>query len=97
MFSNPSEWLPYIADLAPSDFHKRPAVKDYLSGNMFASDDDMKTAVTKWLQSQGTDFCETEINKLVSRLDKCRILGRSVLKVKLVSIDNTCYLFCLNR
>jgi len=79
--------------MAPSDFHIRPAVKDYLSGDMFASDDDVKTAVTKWLQSQGTEFCETEINKLAQRPDKCRILGRSVLKIKLVSTDNTCYLF----
>ena len=81
--------------MAPSDFHIRPAVKHYLSGHKFASDDDVKTSVTKWLKSQGTEFNETEINKLAPRLDKCRILGRSALKIEVVSIDNTCYVFLL--
>lgn len=34
------------ADLAPSDFHIRSAVKNCLSGHKFASDDDVKTFVT---------------------------------------------------
>jgi hypothetical protein len=88
-----SFWQPYSADLAPSDFHIRPTVKDYLSDHKFASDDNVKTTVAKWLKSQGTEFCETEINKPAPRLDKCHNLVRSVLKIKVVSIDNTCYLF----
>jgi hypothetical protein len=37
-------------DLAPSDFRLFPALKDHLPGHEFSSDDDMKTAVTRWLK-----------------------------------------------
>jgi hypothetical protein len=46
----------YSADVAQSDFHLFPALKDHLSGHMFASDDDVKTAVMGLLKSQGTEF-----------------------------------------
>jgi hypothetical protein len=58
-------WPPYSADLAPSDFHICLAVKDYLSGHKFASDEDIKTFVMKWLKSQDTEFYEAEVNKLI--------------------------------
>jgi len=64
------EHLPYSPDLAPSDFHLFPALKDHLSGHKFASDD-VKTAVMRWLKSQGTEFYKAGINKLVPQLDKC--------------------------
>jgi histone-lysine N-methyltransferase SETMAR len=69
------EHLPYSPDLAPSDLHLFPALKDHLSGHKFSSDNDVKTAVTKWLKSQGTEFYEAGINKLVPRQDKCLSLG----------------------
>ena len=69
------EHPPYSPDLAPSDFHLFLALKDHLSGHKFTSDDDVKTAVTRWLKSQGAEFYETGINKLVPRLDKCLNLG----------------------
>jgi len=53
--------LPYRQDLALSDLHLFPALKDHLSGHKLASDDDMKTAVTRWLKSQGTEFYEAQI------------------------------------
>jgi hypothetical protein len=70
------EHLRYSSDLAPSDFHLFPALKDHLSGHRFASDDGVKTAVMRWLKSQGTEFNEAGINKLVPQLDKCLSLGR---------------------
>jgi len=53
-----SEYLPCGPDLAPSDFHLFPALKDQLSGHKFVSDDNVKTAVTRPLKSQGAEFHE---------------------------------------
>jgi histone-lysine N-methyltransferase SETMAR len=50
------EHPPWRPDLAPSDFHLFPALKDHLSGHKLASDDDVKTAVASWSKSQGTEF-----------------------------------------
>jgi histone-lysine N-methyltransferase SETMAR len=58
------EHPPYSPDLAPSDFHLFPALKDHLSGQRFAKDG-VKAAVTRWLKSQDTEFNEARINKLV--------------------------------
>jgi len=57
--------LPYRPDLALSDFHLFPALKDHLSGHILVSDDDMKTAVTRWLKLQGAEFYESQIKKPV--------------------------------
>jgi histone-lysine N-methyltransferase SETMAR len=65
----------YSPDLAPSDFHLFPALKDHLAGHKFSNDDDVKTAVTGWLKLQGTEFYEAGIDKLVPRMDKCLSLG----------------------
>jgi histone-lysine N-methyltransferase SETMAR len=54
----------YSPDLAPSDFHLFPALKDHLAAHKFSSDD-VKTAVTRWLKLQGTEFYEAGIDKLV--------------------------------
>lgn len=69
------EHLPYSPDLAPSDFHLFPALKDHLADHKFASEDNVKTVVTRWLKSQSTELYEAGINKLVPRLDKCLNLG----------------------
>jgi len=57
--------LPNRPDLAMSDLHLFPALKDHLSGHKLASDDDMKTVVTRWLKSQGTEFYKAQIKKPV--------------------------------
>jgi hypothetical protein len=57
------ENLPYRPDLALSDFHLFPTLKDQLSGHKFGSKDEMKTAVTRWLKLQGTEFYEAQIKK----------------------------------
>ena len=61
---------PSSVDLAPSDFHAFPAIKDRLSGHRFAGDEDMKTAVTRWFISGCPEFYEAGINKLAPRVDK---------------------------
>lgn len=48
--------LPYSLDLAPGDFDLLPALKKYLGGHRFKSDEDVDTAVTGWLYVQDTTF-----------------------------------------
>jgi hypothetical protein len=80
--------------VAQSGFQLFPGLNDYLSGHKLASDDDVRAAVMRLLKSRGTEFYEVGINKLVPRVDKCLIVGRTMLNNKVVSIDNACYLFC---
>jgi hypothetical protein len=54
-----------------SDFHLFPTLKDHLSGQKFGSEDEIKTAVTRWLKLQGTEFYEAQIKKPVPQLNKC--------------------------
>lgn len=39
----------YSPDLAPSNYHVFPALKDHFGGHKFQNDDETKTAVTWWL------------------------------------------------
>ena len=80
--------------MAQRDFHLLPVFKDHLSGHRFASDDDVKTAVLRLFKSQGTEFYEAGINRLVPRMDKRLSVGGTMLKKKVVSTDNTCYPIC---
>ena len=66
---------PYSLDLAPSDFHVFPAIKDRLSGHKSAGDEDVKTAVRRWFISGCPEFY-----KLAPRLDKCLNLGRNYVE-----------------
>ena len=72
---------PYIPDLAPSDFHVFPKLKEYLGGKRFENDDVLKETVTNWLNAQAAEFYDEGIQKLVPRLNKCLdILGDYVEK-----------------
>jgi hypothetical protein len=56
-----SEHLPHSPDLAPSDFHLCPALKDHLSDHKFASDDDVKTAVMRWLKCRAQNSTRQQL------------------------------------
>ena len=43
---------PYSPDLAPSDFHLFPKLKESLRGQRFQTDDDVMAAVNEWFQEQ---------------------------------------------
>ena len=51
-------------------FHLFPTLKHHLSGHKFASEDDVKTAIKRWLKSQDTEFYDAWINKRVPQLNK---------------------------
>lgn len=62
---------PYSPDLAPSDFHLFPKLKECLGGKQFANDEDLKQEVTSWLKSLAAEEYNIGIEKLVPRYNKC--------------------------
>jgi [histone H3]-lysine36 N-dimethyltransferase SETMAR len=70
-------WIipPYSPDLAPSDFHLFPNLKEHLRGTVFSSDDDVMNAVNQWLEDQEEEFFQTGIKALEHRWTKCISVG----------------------
>ena len=62
---------PYSPDLAPSDFHLFTKLKDFLAGTKFQNDEELKEAVTAYLNTLAAEEYDTGIQKLVTRYDKC--------------------------
>jgi hypothetical protein len=63
MMDNP----PYNANLMTGEFLLPESFKKTLTGKLFATDMDVKQAVTSWLQTNETDFYYVGIYALVSR------------------------------
>jgi histone-lysine N-methyltransferase SETMAR len=62
-------------DLAPSDFHLFPKLKEFLGGRRFKSDEEVKDAVKEWLNGLAVEVYDEGIQKLVTRYDKCLNVG----------------------
>jgi histone-lysine N-methyltransferase SETMAR len=62
---------PYSPDLAPSDYHLFPKLKEFLGGKCMETDVEVKETVTAWLNGLAAEFYDEGIVKLLSRLDKC--------------------------
>ncbi|GFV45555.1 mariner Mos1 transposase [Trichonephila clavipes] len=62
---------PYSPDLAPSDFHLFPKMKNWLAAQRFDDDKELRVCVTVWLRSQAAEFYDKGISKLVHRYNKC--------------------------
>jgi hypothetical protein len=58
-------------DLAPSDFHLFPKMKEFLGTKQMGTDEEVKETVTDWLNGLAADFHDVGIVKLVQRLNKC--------------------------
>ncbi len=71
---------PYNLDLAPSDFHLFPNVKQWLPSQRFTNDKKLKKAITGRLHSQEADFYVEDISTTVQRYDKCLNLFRDYVK-----------------
>jgi hypothetical protein len=61
----------YSPDLAPSDFHFFPHLKGDLKGNHFTSDEELKQAVTSWVNGRTPEFFIYGMLKLVLGWVKC--------------------------
>ncbi|XP_067143098.1 protein GVQW3-like [Centruroides vittatus] len=81
---------PHSPDLALSDFHLFRYLKEFLGGQRFNDDEEVKTAVVDWASSQAADFfdglkpglhitviCDI-IVKLKAKLTKLPVLERSI-------------------
>jgi hypothetical protein len=62
---------PYSSNLAPSDFHLFPKMKEFLGDKQMTTDEDVKETVTDWLDGLEADFYDKGIVELVQLLDKC--------------------------
>jgi histone-lysine N-methyltransferase SETMAR len=62
---------PYSPNLAPSDFHLFPKLKERLRGQNFGSDEEVKSAVRKYFHEQNSEFYKNGFQKLVYRWRKC--------------------------
>jgi len=62
---------PYSPDLAPSDLHLFPKLKEHLKGQHLSCDEEVKSAVRKWFQKQNIDFFKGRFQKLVQHWWKC--------------------------
>ena len=61
---------PYLPDLAPSDSHLFGPLKESLRGRHFSSDEEIKTAVRKWLKMQPVEFYNKGICALIKSWEK---------------------------
>lgn len=61
----------YSPDLAPSDYHLFPKLKEHLRGRRYQSDEELKTVVRRWLRDQDRQFYADGICKLPVRWEKC--------------------------
>jgi phytoene dehydrogenase-like protein len=61
----------YNPDLAPSNFHLFPKMKELLGGEWMATDEEVKETVMDWLNGLAANFRGKGIVKLVKRLDRC--------------------------
>jgi histone-lysine N-methyltransferase SETMAR len=61
----------YSPDLAPSDFHLFPKLKEFLNGRRFKSDEEVNDAVKEWLNVLAAEVYDEGIQKIVTRYDKC--------------------------
>jgi histone-lysine N-methyltransferase SETMAR len=65
----------YSPDLAPSDFHLFPKLKEFLGGRRFKSYEKVKDAAKEWLNGLAAEVYDEDIQKLVTRYDKCLNVG----------------------
>ena len=62
---------PYSLDLAPSDYHLFPGLKNQLKGHHFSSHAEVIAAVETWLDRQPSEFFLSGLQKLEQWAKKC--------------------------
>jgi histone-lysine N-methyltransferase SETMAR len=71
----------YSLDLAPSDFHLFPPLKEFLGGRHFKSDEEVKDDVKEWLNGLAAEVYDEGIQNLITRYDKCLHVGGDCRKI----------------
>jgi len=61
---------PYSPDLAPSDYHLFPGLKNQLKGRHFSSDAEVIAAAETWLDGKPSEFFLSGLQKLEQRAKK---------------------------
>ncbi|GFR96971.1 histone-lysine N-methyltransferase SETMAR [Elysia marginata] len=62
---------PYSPNVASSDFFLSPKLKNYLKGNRYETDEDVKNAVLSWCRDKTADFLADGIQQVVRRWRLC--------------------------
>jgi len=62
---------PYCPDIAYGGLRLYEPIKRQMAGKYFATDPDVKQAVTSWLQTLNTSFFYARMYSLVLRWNKC--------------------------
>ena len=58
-------------DLAPSDYHLFPSLKQHLGGKKFSTDEEVKEEVDTWMTELAGNYFADGIKKLIPRLKTC--------------------------
>jgi histone-lysine N-methyltransferase SETMAR len=66
---------PYSPDLAPSDFFLFGPLKDFLRGQKFKNDGEVKAAMRSWVRQCNPDFFGDGFAQWKTRWDKCVTRG----------------------
>ena len=70
---------PYSPELAPSDFHLFPPLKE-LRGRRFGSDEELQTAVNLLLEGQPKEFYQAGIEALRYSWNKCFVVNADYIE-----------------
>jgi hypothetical protein len=65
----------YIPNLAQSDYHLFPKLKEFLGVRHFKSDETVKDAVKQWLNGKAVELYDEDIQKLITHYVKCLNVG----------------------
>jgi hypothetical protein len=65
----------YNLDLAQSDFYLFPALKDFLGGRCFKSNQEVKDAIKEWLNGLAAEVYDKGKQNLITRYGKCLNVG----------------------
>ena len=77
----------YSPDLAPSDFFLFPNLKKDIRGLHFRSDEEVVTAVEKWVNGKDPDFFSSELMALEHRWSKCITLEGNYIEKEEVDLN----------
>jgi len=80
---------PYFPNLAPSDYHLLPSLKQHLRGQRYSTDDELKYATEEWLKEQSELFYSQALRNFDSAIN-------SALTNSVITLKNKCMLINLS-